>query len=144
MPALQHAQQLGLYGQRQLADFVEKQRTAVGQFELAAAFTDGAGKGAAHVAEQLALYQGIGQGCAVEADHRLVGTARGLVDGLGDQFLADPGFPSDQYGQVAAADQLNLLQQALMRFTLTDQFLVLLAAGLAIDLGPFVLIFGAQ
>ncbi len=36
LPVLQHAQQLGLHDERQFADFVEKERAAIGQFEFAA------------------------------------------------------------------------------------------------------------
>ena len=39
---LQHAQQLGLRARRQLADFVEEERAAVGLLEQAGALADGA------------------------------------------------------------------------------------------------------
>jgi hypothetical protein len=55
---LQHAQQLGLQGRRDLADLVEQQRAAVGQLEAALAHPVGAGERALLVAEQLALEQG--------------------------------------------------------------------------------------
>ncbi len=141
---MQHAQQLGLHGQRQLTHFIQEQGAAIGQFELAPALVQRAGKGAAHMPEQFAFDQGLGQGGAVEADQRFVGARRGGVDRLGHQLLADPGFAGDQHGQVAAADQLDFLDQALVRFALADHFLVLLAAGLAIDLGALVLVFGPQ
>ncbi len=70
LPALQHAQQLGLHRQWQLADLVEEQAAAVGQLELATALVHRAGEGATHVAEQLAFHQRIGQRSAVEADQR--------------------------------------------------------------------------
>ena len=54
---LQDAQQLHLQVQRQLADLVEEERAAVGAAEAARAVGDGAGEGAAHVAEELALDQ---------------------------------------------------------------------------------------
>ncbi|MNV48309.1 hypothetical protein D3C71_1402080 [compost metagenome] len=75
LAALQHAQQLGLHRQRQLADFIEKQRAAIGALELALALADGAGEGAAHMAKQLAFDQRIGQGRAVHADQRPAGAA---------------------------------------------------------------------
>ncbi len=53
--ALQHAEQLGLHGLRQLADFVEKDRAAVGHFEQADAVFVGAGERAFAMAEQLAF-----------------------------------------------------------------------------------------
>ena len=54
---LQDAQQLGLERERQLADLVEEQGAAVGLLEQAGLARDGAGEGAALVAEQLALGQ---------------------------------------------------------------------------------------
>ena len=55
---LEHAQQLGLEFERQLADLVEKDGSTVGGFELASLLGDSAGKGAPFVPEQLALEQG--------------------------------------------------------------------------------------
>ena len=53
--ALEHAQELGLQRQRQLADLVEEQRAAVGRLEVAPACAAiGAGERALLVAEQLA------------------------------------------------------------------------------------------
>ena len=49
---LQHAQQLGLLAHRHVADLVEKNRAAVGQFEPANAVGAGIREGALHVAEQ--------------------------------------------------------------------------------------------
>jgi len=96
------------------------------------------------MAEQFAFDQRIGQGRAVEADERFVGTRGGGVNRLRHQFLADPGFASDQHGQVAAADQIDFLHQPFVRLALADHFALLLAAGLAIDLGALMLVFGAQ
>ncbi|MNQ58008.1 hypothetical protein D3C85_721950 [compost metagenome] len=63
------------------------------------------------------------------------------MDGLGHQFLANPGFPGDQHRQVAACDQIDFFDQALVGLALADHFPVLLAAGLTIDLGPLVFVF---
>ena len=54
---LDGAQQLGLRLQAHVADLVEKQRAAVGRFELALAPRHRAGEGALLVTEQLALHQ---------------------------------------------------------------------------------------
>jgi len=51
LAALQHAQQLGLNGQRQLADLIQQQGATIGELELAAALAECAGEGAADVAE---------------------------------------------------------------------------------------------
>ena len=63
---LQHAQQLDLYGHRQIADLVEKQRAAVGRFEPASALLGGPRERALLVAEQLALDQRLREGSAVD------------------------------------------------------------------------------
>ena len=54
---LQDAQQFRLRIRVQVADFVQKQRAVVGQFELAAAHGRGPGEGALLVSEQFALDQ---------------------------------------------------------------------------------------
>ena len=54
---LEHAQQLGLHGQGDLADLVEEDRAAVGHLEAALALADRAGESAFLVAEQLAFQQ---------------------------------------------------------------------------------------
>ena len=56
---LQHAQQLGLQLERQLADLVEEQGAAVRHLEAARPIAARAGEGALHVAEQLALEQAV-------------------------------------------------------------------------------------
>src|SRR6185295_7119753 len=67
---LEHAQQLGLRPRRQLADFVEEQRSAVGFLEDAAAIGDGAGERSAGVAEELRLDEILRQRRAVERAER--------------------------------------------------------------------------
>ena len=73
---LQHAQQLGLQLERQLADFVEEERAAVGELEAADLGRVRAGERAALAAEQLALDQVGRQRGAVDDDQRTV--RRGL------------------------------------------------------------------
>ncbi len=53
LAVLDHAQQAHLRGQRQLADFVEKQRAAIRLFEPPLATAGGAGERALLVPEQL-------------------------------------------------------------------------------------------
>ena len=54
---LNAAQQFGLNGQRQLADFIEKQRAAIGATNKAQSGRDGAGERAFHVAEELRFHE---------------------------------------------------------------------------------------
>ncbi|MNT85065.1 hypothetical protein D3C72_2251840 [compost metagenome] len=57
LAVLQGAQQFGLHAQGQLADFVEKQRAAIGRIETSGAVTVGPREGTFDVAEQLAFGQ---------------------------------------------------------------------------------------
>jgi hypothetical protein len=68
----QDAQQAGLEFRRHVADFVEKQRAAVGLLEAPPARGGGAGEGAALVAEQFGFEQVLGDGGRVEGDEGLV------------------------------------------------------------------------
>lgn len=102
---LQHAHQPHLLRERHVADFVEKQRAAVGLRDLAgAAALACAGERAVLVAEQLGLDQRIGQRGAVDGDERAVGARRRLVQRAGEPFLAGARLAEDQQRQVAAAD----------------------------------------
>ena len=53
----EHAQELGLHRRVHLADLIEEQRAAVGLAEAPGRGGDGAGEGAADVAEELAFQQ---------------------------------------------------------------------------------------
>ncbi len=70
---LDHAQQLGLRLERHVADLVEEDAALVGDLEQALLGRDGAGEGALHVAEQVALEQVRGQVAGVDGDERLLG-----------------------------------------------------------------------
>ena len=61
LAGLEEPQQQALHAQRHLADFVEEDRAAVGQFELARLVAVGAGEAALDVAEQLRLEERFGQ-----------------------------------------------------------------------------------
>src|SRR2546423_1853450 len=67
---LEHAQQLRLQLERQLADLVEEQRAAARALERAGAPAIGAGERALLVAEELALDQRRRQRCAVDREER--------------------------------------------------------------------------
>ncbi|MCY1445071.1 hypothetical protein D9M71_615740 [compost metagenome] len=93
----QYTQQAGLQRQRHVTDFIEKQRAAIGLLQLAAhAFLACAGEGTASVTEQLAFDQAFGNRSAVKRDEGFVSATTGLVDGLGERFLARTGLTIDQ------------------------------------------------
>src|SRR5207249_6607201 len=67
---LQAPQQLRLRGPREVPDLVEEQRAAARCLELPLAHRQGAGEGAALVAEQLTFHELVGEGPAVDCDER--------------------------------------------------------------------------
>src|SRR5437868_6859473 len=85
---LEDAEQLGLRGDRQLAELVEEQRAAGGLDERAAALAVGAGERAADVAEQMRVDQVLGDRAAVDDDERAAGAAAGVVDRARGALLA--------------------------------------------------------
>ena len=101
---LQHAQQLDLGLERQLADLVEEQRAAVRQLEAALVLADRAGERALLVAEQLALDEAGGDRGAVHLDEQALAPRAGLVDRARDQLLAGAGLARDEDGGVRARD----------------------------------------
>ena len=94
---LQHAQKLHLHIQRKFADFIEKNRSAVGFFEKALACFDGSRKGTLGVSEQKRFHQVFRNGAAVHRNKGLVCTRAMTMDVLGDDFLARSRFATDNH-----------------------------------------------
>ncbi|OPZ05947.1 MAG: hypothetical protein BWZ08_02381 [candidate division BRC1 bacterium ADurb.BinA292] len=101
---LEDAEEFDLRGGGEVADLVEEDRAAVGQFEATLAHRDGAGEGPLLVAEEFAFEDRLGEGGAVDLDEGLVGAEAVVVDRVGDQFLAGAALAADQDGGVALAD----------------------------------------
>ncbi len=120
LAALQGAQELRLERERQLADLVEEEGPAVGHLELPGAVARGAGEGARHVAEQLALRDGLGQGGAVDVDEGLVPPRGERVDLVGDPLLADARLPGDEDREVGGRDRGDLLEEPPQRRARAD------------------------
>ena len=93
------------------ADFVEEERAAVGLLEPPLARGHGAGEGAARVAEELGLEQGLGNGAAVERDEAVLAPRAGLVDGARDHFLAGAGLAGDEHRRGAGRHGLDHLAE---------------------------------
>src|SRR5229473_2661199 len=98
---LQYPQQLGLQKRRHLANFVQKQRSVGGGFELALLGPDGAREGSFFVAEQFALQQAFRDGSAVNGDKGPVGPQAVGVNGAGHEFLAGSTLAANQDGGIA-------------------------------------------
>src|SRR5262249_27329654 len=105
---LEHPQELDLRLERKLADLVEEDRSTVGQLEASHPPFEGAGEGALHVAEELALDQAGRDGGAVHLHERPVAPGAPVVYGPGDQLLPGPGLSLDQHAGVGLRDLLDL------------------------------------
>ena len=110
---LQHAQQLGLQLQRNLAHLVQEHGAAMRQLEAADALRDGAGERALLVAEHLAFQQAGGNGGAVQLDEGALPARAEVVDGARQQFLAGAGLAVDQHRGIGGRHRLHLLQNGL-------------------------------
>ena len=94
---LQHAQQFGLRRRGHLADFIEQQRAAVGEFKTSDAPFRRARKSPALVAENLALHQRFRNRRAVDGDKGPLGARRKFVNGARDDFFAGAGLTGDEH-----------------------------------------------
>ncbi len=127
---LEEAQQLDLQRQRNVADLVEEQGAALRHLDLADVRLDRAGEGAALVAEQLGLQQGLGDGGAVDGDELALAAAL-LVNRAGEQFLAGAGRAEQHDRYVGGGDALDgLADLQHLRSGADDRAEHLAAAGL--------------
>ena len=94
---LQHAQKLDLHIEREFADFVEKNRTAVGFFKKALLIFDGARKRTLRMPEHERFHQVLRNGSAVHGDERFFGTRAMLVDVARHHFLARARLATDDH-----------------------------------------------
>ena len=107
---LKHSQQLRLRFQIGLADFVQKQRAAVGQLECALAVTIGSSEGSFDMAEEFRFQEGLRQRGAVDRHEGSVSTRAGLVDRVGEHLFARAALAeqqdrnASQSGSLRAAD----------------------------------------
>src|ERR1017187_7263286 len=88
---LEEAQQVALKALVDLADFVQENRPPVGGFEDTDAVAVGAGKRAAHSAEEFAFQQRRRDGGAIHRHEGLLGAQAVAMDHARHQFLAGAG-----------------------------------------------------
>jgi hypothetical protein len=77
------------------------------QFEAAFLLRGRAGKRSLFVAKQLAVHEGRRNSATVDFDKRSVPSRRGVVYGVGDDFLADPGFAQKKYRAVKPCNTVD-------------------------------------
>jgi hypothetical protein len=95
----QDPEQLSLQAERQIADFIEKNGSPVGQFELSwfAGF-QGSGERSCLVAEEFRFKQLARYGRAIDPDERMIAPGTRLMDGLGEDLLAGTALAREQNG----------------------------------------------
>ena len=113
LAGFQHAQQLRLQVQRQLADLVEKERRAVRDLESPDLPRQRPRERSLLPAEQLALDEPGRQRGAVDAHHDVIVAGTEPVDGLGDPLLARPGLAKHQDTGVRRRHLLDLAEHLL-------------------------------
>ena len=96
LAVLEKPQQQRLHAQAHLADFVEKQRAAMRELELAALVAVGAGEAAFDVSEELRLEERFGDAGAVHRHERRQPAAGVAVDISRDHVLAHTALARDQ------------------------------------------------
>jgi hypothetical protein len=104
-PALEH----GRHG----TDFVEEDGAAVGLLEEALLVVDGAGEGAAAVAEEFGFEEGLGEGAAVDRDEGGELAPAVEVERFGDEFLAGAAFAEDEHGAFGVGDAFDHFEDGL-------------------------------
>ena len=97
LATLQETQQQRLHPEAHLADFVEKQRAAVRELQLAALVTVGAGEASFDVSEELRLEQCLGEAGAIHRHEWRVLADRVAVNVPRDQVLADAALAGNQH-----------------------------------------------
>ncbi len=107
---LNRAQQLGLGGQRQVGDFVEEQRAAVGVLELAASAAHAGGRPFLD-AEELGFEQRLDERGAVDGDEGPGSPRAEVVDLAGDELLAGAALTLDEHGEIRHRHSLDALAQ---------------------------------
>ena len=117
-PFLQHAQELDLRVERQLAHFIHEQRALVRELEPADATLNGARERAFLMAEQLALPDPLRDRATVDLDERTILAIALVVQCTRDQFLSRPRFAREQHRRLDARDLSHLAQHRAQRFAL--------------------------
>src|SRR4029077_7331874 len=110
---LENAQQFGLAGQGELANFIEKKRAALGHFASVGFAVVGSGEGAAFVAKEFVLDEAFGDGGAVQGDERLLAAIGKVMNGASEEFLAGAAFAEKKHGGVGWRDALQLVAHGL-------------------------------
>jgi hypothetical protein len=108
---------------RTVADFIEEDGAAFGNFKAALFAVLRAGKRAFFMAEKLAFEERFRQCAAMDHHERIVVAGAGRMDRAGAEFLAGAAFAGNQNGGVRRANRLDGFKNADHRGALSDNFL---------------------
>ena len=125
---LQDAQEFGLQLERDVADFVQEKGAAIGELEAADFLVDGAGEGAAFVAEEFGFEQAGGNRGAIHFDEGALFARAEIVDGARDEFFAGAGFAEDENGAAGGRDEFDLRQTRANGGAVADDFFEIVGA----------------
>ena len=101
---LDSAEEFGLHGVGEVAEFIEEEGAAVGGFEHAFFVVGGTGEGALDMAEHLTFKEGFGDGGAVTNDEGPGVDGALAMEGGGGEFFAGAGGSADEGDAVVGAD----------------------------------------
>ena len=108
---LNGTQKLDLHGQRQIGNFVEKQRAALRCLKQTLLIATGAREASLHMAKELALHEFARDRTAVHGHEGLFAPWTLFVDETGDHLLARAGFAGDVDGRLTARELADLAAQ---------------------------------
>ncbi len=118
---LNEPQDLGLQGERQVPDLVQKQGAPLGHLDPPELPGAGPGEGPLLVAEEFVLEERLRDGRAIDGDERPLGAGRELVNRAGQKLLARAAFAEDQDRALAGRHALNLKQRGLEALARADE-----------------------
>ncbi len=118
-PLLQHAQELGLEGGRQIPDLVEKDGSRVCELEAPRASDLRAGECPPLVSEELALDHRRGECCAVDVHQRPLASLRAKMHGTRHHAFPRSGLAGDQQRRRGSGGHCDRATQPLDRGTVT-------------------------
>ena len=104
---LQDPQERDLHFRRQLADFVEEDRSAIRRLETSDPLLQGSRERALFVAEQLAGDEFGRERRTIHLHESTPRARRPPVDGVCDEFLSRTRFSGDQYGRIGRGNAID-------------------------------------
>ena len=117
----QKPQQLGLQGNRQGINLIQKHGSAIGCLEPAELVSGCPGERAFLVTEKLGFRQSFGESCTIDGNERTIHSRAMLLQGHGEHFLPCPRLADDEDGDVRRRHHPSTPDQRFEIWRLTDQ-----------------------